>query len=76
MIKSNKEVTLKTRETFFLHNRKPQKLKIAKNIFRKLFSKKNESFFYSVSRIVPKKRKLASYRRINKIGVSFKNGQR
>ena len=40
MIKSNKEVTRKTRETFFL-NRKPQKLKIAKNnIFRKLFSKK------------------------------------
>ena len=40
MIKSNKEITRKTRETYFLH-RKPQKLKIAKNIiFRKLFSKK------------------------------------
>ena len=31
MIKSNKEVTRKFRETYFLH-RKPQKLKIAKKI--------------------------------------------
>ena len=38
MIKSNKEVTLKARETYFLY-RKPQKLKIVENVFRKLFSK-------------------------------------
>ena len=44
MIKSNKEVTRKTRETYFLH-RKPQKLKIAKYIiFRKLFLKKMKNF--------------------------------
>ena len=42
MIKSNGKVTRKTRETYFFH-RKPQKLKIAKNIFRKLFSKKKIS---------------------------------
>ena len=67
MIKSNGKVTRKTRETYFFH-RKPQKLKIAKNIFRKLFSKKNEKF-HSVSRIVSKLRKLASYRRNTKIKV-------
>ena len=44
MIKSDKEVTLKTRETSFL-SRKPQKLSIAKNDY----------FLFSVSRIVPKK---------------------
>ena len=38
MIKSNNEVTLKTRETYFLY-RKPQKLKITNKISRKLFSK-------------------------------------
>ena len=38
MIKSNKEVTLKTRETYFLY-RKAQKLKTAKNFLRKLFQK-------------------------------------
>ena len=37
MIKINKEVPLKTLETHFLY-RKPQKLKIAKIVFRKLFS--------------------------------------
>ena len=37
MIKSNKEVTLKTRETYFLY-RKPPELKIAKKVLRK-FSK-------------------------------------
>ena len=51
----------------FFH-RKPQKLKIARNIFRKLFSKKNEKF-HSVSRIVSKLRKLTSYRRNTKIKV-------
>ena len=51
MINSNKEVTLKTRETYFLYS-KPQKLKIAK--------------------LVSKKRKVASYRRNNNLGVSFK----
>ena len=54
MIKSNKEVTLKNRETYF--HRKPQKLKIAKNVFRKLFSK-NLLKIFLVNRIVPKKRK-------------------
>ena len=50
----NKEVTLKTRETYFLY-RKPQKLKIAKKGFSKIFVKKViESFFFSVSHIVPK----------------------
>ena len=43
MIKSNKEVTLETRETYFLH-RKPQKLKIAKKCFSKIVSEKNENF--------------------------------
>ena len=38
MIKSNKEVTLKTRETYFLY-RKPQKLKIAENVFENHFQK-------------------------------------
>ena len=65
MIKSNGKVTRKTRESYFFH-RKPQKLKIAKIIFRKLFSKKNEKF-HSVSRLVSKLRKLASYHRNTKI---------
>ena len=38
MIESTKEVTLKTRETCFLY-RKPKKLKILKNVFRKYFQK-------------------------------------
>ena len=68
MIKSNKEVTRKTRETYFLH-RKPQKLKIAKKYyFSKIVFEKNEKF-HSVSRIVSKLRKLASYRRNTKIKV-------
>ena len=71
MIKSNKEVALKTRETHFLY-RKPQRLKIAKNVFRK-FHLKNENVL-SVSRIVLKKRKVARYRRNIKIGVSFEMG--
>ena len=37
-IKRNKEVTPKTRETYFFY-RKPQKLKFIKNVFRKLPSK-------------------------------------
>ena len=66
MIKSNEKVTRKTRETYFFH-RKPQKLKIAKKIFfENCFRKKNEKF-HSVSRIVSKLRKLASYRRNTKI---------
>ena len=76
MIKSNKEVTLKTRETYFLY-RKPQKPKIAEIVFRKLFLKKNENFLLlGKLHSAEKKRKLASNRRSNKIGVSFKNGQR
>ena len=54
MIKSNKENTLNSRETYFLY-RKPQKLKIAINVFRKSFSKKFLNFFFSVSHIVSKK---------------------
>ena len=38
VIKSNKEVTLKTRETCFFY-RKTRKLKILKIVFKKLFSK-------------------------------------
>ena len=46
MIKSNKEVTLKTRETCFFY-RKPQKLKILKIVFRKIFSKSLlKTFFF------------------------------
>ena len=68
MIKSNKEVTRKTRETYFLH-RKPKKLKIAKKYyFSKIVSEKNEKF-HSLSRIVPKIRKLANYPRNTKINV-------
>ena len=62
MIKSNGKVTRKTRETYFFH-RKPQKLKIAKKIFEK------NGKFHSVSRIVSKLRKLASYGRNTKIKV-------
>ena len=36
MIRSNKEVTHKTREAHFL-NKKPHKLKIAKNVFQNIF---------------------------------------
>ena len=41
-IKSNKEVTPKTRETYFI-DRKPQKLKFVKKVFRKLSSKRFSS---------------------------------
>ena len=47
MIKSNKEVTLKTQETCFLY-RKPQKLKILK-VFFKIFKKFIENFFLGKS---------------------------
>ena len=67
MIKSNGKVTRKTRESYFVH-RKPQKQKIAKKVFENCFRKKNEKF-RSVSRIVSKLRKLASYRRNTKIKV-------
>ena len=61
-----------TQETFFRY-KKPQILQ--KNVFRK-HQKKNHGKFsrFSVSRIGPKKRKVASYRRNNKLGVSFKMG--
>ena len=45
--------------------KKPQKLKIAKIYFSKIVFEKNEKF-HSVSRIVPKIRKLATYRRNTK----------
>ena len=38
LIKSNKEVTLKFRETYFVY-RNPQKLKIEKVVFRKILPK-------------------------------------
>ena len=66
MIKSNKENTVKTRETYFFH-RKSQKLEIAKNIFPKLSPKTFIEYFsfLSLTRIVPKKRKVTSYRNSN-----------
>ena len=64
MIKSIGKVTRNTRETYFFH-RKPQKLKIAKKIFFENCFQENEKF-HSVSRIVSKLRKLASYRRNTK----------
>ena len=46
VIKSNKEATLNTRETFFLY-RKTRKLKILKIVFKKLFSKNLlKTFFF------------------------------
>ena len=70
MIKSNK-VTLKTRETYFFY-RKPQKLKMLPKFFHKEVI---DNFLFSVSCIVPKKRKVASYRRNNNLCVSLKMGQ-
>ena len=62
MIKKNKEVTLKTRETFFFY-KKPEKTETCEK-----FS------LFLVSRIVPKKKqKVASYRRY-KLSVSFRMG--
>ena len=58
--KSNKKVTLNTRETNFVCT-KPQKTKIKRNVkncFRKIFS---ENSVYSESRIVSEKRMVASY---------------
>ena len=71
-IKSNKEVTLKTRETYFLY-RNPQKLIFVKNVFRKLSSKSFSSRGKSHSAENTKK---GSYCRNNKLGVAFKNGLR
>ena len=50
MIKSNKEVTLKTRGTSFLYG-KPQKLKIAKNVSRNSFSKNLLKVFSFVGKL-------------------------
>ena len=52
MIKPNKEVTLKTMKTYF-PNKKPQKLKlkIAKNVFRNLFSKKLLKTFFFLGKL-------------------------
>ena len=66
MIKCNKKVTLKTRDTYSYH-RKHDKLKTAKKVFQ------NFSPFFGESDSA-KKRKLASHRRIYKSGVSFKMG--
>ena len=46
MIKSNKEVTLKTRGTYFIY-RKPQSWKLRKKVFRNLFAKKLLKIFSS-----------------------------
>ena len=61
MIKRNKEITLETRETYFLY-RKPQ-----------IFKKMQKKSFCSVNRIVPKK---IGDRRYNELVVSLKNGLR
>ena len=68
-IKSNKEVTPKTRETYFPY-KKSQKVKFVKNIFENC--RRNVSL-HAVSRIVPKIQKVGSYFRNNKLGVAFKN---
>ena len=47
----------------------------SRHLEKNCFRKKNEKF-YSVSRIVSKLRKLASYRRNTEIKVSFTTGQR
>ena len=60
MIKSSKEVTFETLETYFLY-RKPQELKILNNV---LLGKSHSA---------EQKRKVTSYPR-NNLGVSFKNG--
>ena len=73
MIKSNKKVTLNTRETYFFRS-EPQKLKIVKNGFRFFFKKMFLKVFlslFSVSQIVPKKREVASYRQNYNSGLSF-----
>ena len=49
MIKSYNEVTHYTHETYFFH-RKPQKLKIAKNVYRKVFSKNLSKHFSSIGK--------------------------
>ena len=74
MIKSNKAVTRKTRKHYFFY-RKPRKLKIAKQIFKKLFEKKYiEVFHFSQGSHRAETRKVASYRKNKNIGVSFKIG--
>ena len=74
MMKNNKEVTLETRETYFLLE-KPQKLKIAENVLRNFFQKTYwRFFFFSVSRIALKNRNMARVRRNSTPGVSFKMG--
>ena len=54
MIKSNKEVTLKARETYFLY-RKPQKLKIANFFLKFILKKVFEKFFLGESHNAEKK---------------------
>ena len=75
MIKSNEEVTLKTQvspsKTYFLY-RKPQTKNCGK-CFSKHFEKYFENFL-DKSYSAEKKRKVASYRRNNKLGVSFQIG--
>ena len=71
MMKSNKEVTLKTRKTNFLQ--KTSNLKFAKNVFQKLVSKKLlELLSFLGKSHCAEKTKVASYRRNNKLGVSFR----
>ena len=64
MIKSYEEITLKTRETYFLY-RKSQKQKISKNVFQTLLYKTLLRFISRLGKshcAEEKKRKLASYR--------------
>ena len=74
VIKSNKEVTLKTRETCFLY-RKTRKLKILKIVFKKLFSKNLLKTFSFVgkSHSAEKNEKWPALWN-DKLGVSFKMG--
>ena len=69
-IKSNKEVTPKILESYFLY-RKPQKLKFVKNVFENCLQK-----VPYISRIVPTIRQVGSCCINNKLGVAFKNGLR
>ena len=75
IIKSNKKVIPTTRELYFV-NRKPQKLRSAKNCFQNYIQKFHWKFTpFSVSCIVPKKkRKVASYCSNKILGFSFRMG--
>ena len=64
---------IKTRETCFLY-RKPQKLKTAKNVFRNFSSKNLFKILSFLSKSHSAEKRVTSYRRNKKLGVSFKMG--